>query len=153
MRERHQITSHPFRSASVSQSASVSVLAFLTPPSSAYSCSSNKESAQSSGGSAEWKANPLFRGIEPQQIRRSAEDQRRAPFLKLCNEARRASQELIETLAAAADDDADEPAGASTAHQPTPATADLEQMTKNALALADQAIIECLVDKRSAARC
>lgn len=111
------------------------------------SCSANKESAQSSGG--EWKANPLFRGIEPQQIRRSAEDQRRAPFLKLCNEARRASQELIETMAA---DDADEPGSAPAAEpQPPLATTDLEQMTKDALALADEAIIECLVDKRSAA--
>jgi hypothetical protein len=93
----------------------------------------------------------LFRGIEPQQIRRSAEDQRRAPFQKLCNEARRASQELIETLAAA-DDDADEAASAT---QPSPlaaeaAATDLEQMTRNAIELADQAITECLVDKRSA---
>lgn len=118
------------------------MLGFLTPPCLGI-CSANKEYAQSG---AEWKANPLFRGIEPQQIRRSAEDQRRAPFLKLCNEARRASQDLIETLAA---DDADEQASVR-AEPPPPETTDLDQMTKNALTLADEAITECLVDKRSA---
>jgi len=107
------------------------------------SCSANKESSQSS---AAWKANPLFKGIEPQQIRRSTEDQRRSSFQSLCNEARRASKELIDILPG----ETDVPVHVVVETAAEPAEQDLEELTKSALILADEAITACLVDKRSA---
>ncbi|CAB3380647.1 Hypothetical predicted protein [Cloeon dipterum] len=96
-----------------------------------------------------WKENPLFTGIEPQQVRRPDAAPGRA-FQSLCDEARRVSTDLLKELDADDQTALPEMVGLQQPRSPTKQEEDqdLEKLTQEALSLVDEALIEHAVNKR-----
>ncbi|XP_059474700.1 rho GTPase-activating protein 12-like [Neocloeon triangulifer] len=102
-----------------------------------------------------WKANPLVQGIEPPQIRRQDSSDAPTSFRTLCDEARRASLDLLKEMPSdlsadpepAADDDDDDAKDDEEPEEPT-VDDDLDKLTEQALSLVDEALIEHAVNKR-----